>query len=146
MVKSILLILIETVFVCTLCEMIIPDGSLKKYFRLVIGFIIICTLLKPLANLKNVNIDEIKIDVGMTEEEMRHESEAYILRLHKENIEKRIKEIIGGDTEVFLRIGSDGSVLSITLKGAVSQDKMLLIKSETGCDDIKIVGYDENEN
>lgn len=147
MIKSIVSVLIETTFVCTICEMIIPDGSMKKYFRLVMGFVIMCVLVKPLANLKNTEIGKIEFDFAMSEEEMRAESEAYILRLHKDNIEKRVKEITNENCSVFADIDTEGYVLSVTVKGdGITQSMISLIKNETGCDDIRIVSGDKDEN
>ncbi len=145
--KNMILLLIGTVFVCTLCEMIIPEGNMKKYFRLVLGFVVLCVVLKPVGEFKGEEIFSFEFEDSLTEEEMRAESEAYILQLHKENIAKRVREIIGVECKVFVNVSSAGEVVSINIvSGGVTEDVLYKIKKETGCDNIKILSGDNDEN
>lgn len=147
MIKNMILSLIGTVFVSSLCEMIIPEGNMKKYFRLVWGFVVVCIILKPIGQWKGNETFEFEFENSIGEEEMRAESEAYILQVHKENIARRVSEIAGGECKVFVNVSSVGEVLSIAIETkSITADAINKIKQETGCDNVKILSGDENEN
>ncbi|MBQ7976943.1 MAG: stage III sporulation protein AF [Clostridia bacterium] len=147
MIKNLILSLIGTVFLCTLSELIMPEGNMKKYFRLVIGFIVMCVLISPFGSIDQIDTYKFEFDGGMSESELKAGSEAYMMQLHKENIARRIKEIAGENCEAFVQVHSDGSVISITIRGEnVSADAINKIKTETGCGNITIVNGYDNEN
>lgn len=147
MIKNLILTLIGTVFICTISGMILPEGNMKKYFRLAIGFIIMCVLLSPFGQIDKIDTYKFEFDGGMSENELRAGSEAYMIQLHKENIIRRIKEIAGEKCDVFVQIHSDGNVASITITGDnVSQNTINAIKTEIGCENVKIVSGEESEN
>ncbi len=147
MIKNLIISLIGTVFLCTLSEFIMPEGSMKKYFRLVIGFVVMCVLISPFGSIDKIKTYQFEFDGGMSESELKAGSEAYMLKLHRENIAKRVEEIAGEGSEAFVQIHSDGSVIEITLKGKnISSDAINKIKTETGCSNITIINGDDNEN
>ena len=124
-----------------------PEGSMKKYFRLVIGFVVMCVLISPFGSIDKIKTYQFEFDGGMSESELKAGSEAYMLKLHRENIAKRVEEIAGEGSEAFVQIHSDGSVIEITLKGKnISSDAINKIKTETGCSNITILNGDDNEN
>lgn len=147
MIKEFIISIVSMVFLCTVCEMLMPEGKLKKYFHLVVGFIMMCVLMKPFAK-DIVSTEEfwIDFDTEITEEELRAESEAYILRLHEENLKNRIKEICGDETEVFIELYSDGQVKAITIHGTITQENIRDVVNEIGCEDIKVIVGEDDEN
>lgn len=142
MLKDFIVSVLSVVFLGTVCEMIIPDGSLKKYFKLVIGFIMMSTLIYPVKNIKSAPEFEFSFEYPMSEEEIRAESDAYILKLHEETIQNRISEICGDDVKIFTEIFSDGTIKEITLRGNVSKSEIDKIIKETGCKNIKAINGD----
>lgn len=146
MIKSFILSVIGTVFMGTVCEMIIPEGNLKKYFRLAMGFVMMSVLISPVKNLSELPEFEFSFTDTMTEEELRAESDAFILKLHEENIKTRIKELCGDKTEVFVEVFSDGRVKSVKLAGSSITDGIIeSIKKETGCENVIFVSGEEDE-
>ena len=47
-----------TIIFTALCEIIVPDGNIKKYVRLILGIIVTVTLIKPLGSLNIVKTTE----------------------------------------------------------------------------------------
>lgn len=146
MIKEFLLTLVGVVFLSTACEMLIPNGSVKKYYQLAIGFVVMCVMVKPLTNIIQFSDFEFTFDSEMSEAQMQAESNAYILKLHEENIRKRIIEICGRDTDVFVELFTDGRVKSIRMRGeGIGADKILKIKEEMGTDNVEIVSGENYE-
>lgn len=146
MIKNFIFSVIGISFLSTACEMLIPEGKMKKYYKLVTGFIMMCVLINPISNITTFEKFEFSFSESITEEELLAESEAYILQMHKENIEKRIKEICGEETQAFIELYADGLVKSVVLKGNVTMEKLVLLKEELGCDDIKVSSGVSDEN
>ena len=61
--KNITLTVSGVVVFGSLCEMIIPDGTYKKYIRLSIGIMLICAVLTPFVNGKT----DFEIDISKPE-------------------------------------------------------------------------------
>lgn len=146
MIKNFIFSVIGISFLSTACEMLIPEGKMKKYYKLVMGFIMMCVLINPISNITTFEKFEFSFSESITEEELLAESEAYILQMHKENIEKRIKEICGEETQAFIELYADGLVKSVVLKGNVTMEKLVLLKEELGCEDIKVSSGVSDEN
>ena len=144
MIKEFVLKIVGTAFVCIVCEFIIPEGSLKKYFRLTIGFIMMCVLMNPILNISDLKEFEFKFDGGMSEEEIRSESDAYILRLHEENVLNYIKQLCGEDVEIFIEMFADGQIKSVKIIGNdISTNTLETLKRELGCEKITITDNKE---
>lgn len=140
MIKTIIISIIGIVCVSTICDMIMPEGSIKKYYKLAMGFITMCVILSPITGIKDISQYEFSFDGGMSEEELRAESDAMVLSMHKTTIINRVKEITGTKKEVFVEIYSDGRVKSISIYKPVTDEAISKIQQETGCTDIKILG------
>lgn len=145
MIKEFIFSVVGIAFLETACEMIIPEGNMKKYFKLAMGFIMMCVLLKPVTELTDFKKFEFSFDENLTEAELRAESDAYILKIHEDNIRKKILEICGENTQVFIELYSDGNIKSIALRGNVSDSNIMYLKEELGCENITVARgeYDE---
>lgn len=115
-------IVIITIFV-TFLEIILPNGTMKRYIRLIIGLLIIIVLINPFINLlsNNINIDKEvfaqiinnnNIRNIYTTEKIKKEQRKQILELYRNKIEKEIKNIISETTnyiveEVYVDIVED---------------------------------------
>ena len=147
MIKKFIISIVSTVFLCTVCEMLMPEGKFKKYFHLVVGFVMMCVLMKPFVkDIAPLDDFRIAFDTEISEEELKAESDAYILKLHEENLKNRIKEICGEETEIFIELYADGQVKSITLYGTISHENIKEIAKELGCEDIKVIVGEGDEN
>ena len=140
MIKEFITKIAGVVFLGTACDMLIPEGNLKKYYKLAMGFIVICVLTKPLVGFVEIPSFEFTDIETMSEEEILAQSDAYILKMHEDNIKSEIEKIVGENTEVYVRLYSDGRVKSVWLKGGnLVNEKIEEIKNLTGCEDITVM-------
>lgn len=145
MIKDFIYTIIGVAFLSVVCEMILPQGRMKQYFKLVMGFIMLCVLLKPALNITDYPEVDFSFDNTITEAELQAESRAYILRIHEENIRKKVMEVCGDDTKVFIELFSDGNIKSVTLRGNVSEEKIEYLRNELGCENITLKNGDVDE-
>lgn len=144
MIKNLIISVICVVFFSTAFDMIFPDGSLKKYFKLVMGFILIRVIIMPFTGDFEAPQFDFQFDKTYTEEELNAISDAYILKLHEDNITNYIKEICGEENDVFVELFSDGIIRSIVIEGNVDNKTIEYLKDELGCENINTVeGYNE---
>lgn len=147
MFKEFAINIIALAFLGAVLEMITPNGTMRKYFKLVMGFMMMLALISPIKKGADMGNFEFSFDAETSEEEIQAKSNAYILKLHEDNIVNYIKSYLGQDTEVFVEIFSDGNVKSVSIQGKyVSEEKLATIKSELGCENIKVIGGDNVEN
>lgn len=139
MIKSFISGIIGVVFLSVACEMIMPEGSMKKYIRLAMGFIMISVLISPfLKGGKTVEL-EFDFDSAYSEEELIAKSNAYILMYHRENIEKRAEEICGEGSKAYAEVNSDGSVRMVSIQSENNlENKRDALVKEFGCENIII--------
>lgn len=137
MIKTFILSILGAAFFVTLCEMIIPDGSLKKYIKLTLGFVMISVLLSPFKNKEYFNSVNFYLESDFSEEKLLAESEAYVLQIHKDNIERRVREFCWGEPKIFIELFSDGRVKSVVIKGGKTEKSSIeMLKQELGCENI----------
>ena len=77
------------------CEVMLPDGTFRKYVRLAIGMLLVLTLVAPLnALLKEdweLNFPEVPVATYTQREQMQEEQSEDVIRLYRENLEKKIR-------------------------------------------------------
>ena len=139
MFKDFIINVISLAFFCVISDMLMPEGTMKKYLSLTFGFMMICTLAMPLTRIINAEPFEFSFDSSMSNEEINAKSDAYILKLHEENIRAYITEIYGNDTEAFVDLYSDGSIKSVAVH-TPNNDPILLkeLKEILGCENIEV--------
>ena len=109
-------------------NMIIPDGGIKKYSSLAMGFMLICSALSFLPTSADEVVFDIKSysvsekDVAVAEAEYR----AQVIKKHRENLEKRIKEKMKGKGHVSVEVAPDGEIISVNM--TVSEDESVAVK------------------
>ena len=146
MFKEFVTRVISLAFLCIVSEMIMPEGSMKKYLHLAVGFMMMCVLISPVTNLLNPESFEFSFDSEMTNEEIIAESEAYILKLHEENIREHVINIYGHECEVFVKVNSDGMVKEVIIRSDISDNlRINRLKEELGCENIKIIKRNKDE-
>ena len=79
-----------------LCDMIMPEGEIKKYVKMVVGVIMVFAVMKPIGNLSDADIKiEIPADPVTEAIELQQQlgeaEQKEIIRLYCVNIEKKIE-------------------------------------------------------
>ena len=137
-------ILIMTAF----AKMLVPEGSIKKYVSLALGFILISTALSLLPG----EIGEISFpaDSFKADDEeiakMEAKYRASVIKEHKKNIEKKIEEQMKHGSKAYAEVSEDGEIISVTLllKGDES-NAVLYITEELGVKRERIkIKYDKD--
>lgn len=145
MFKEFVISIISLAFLCTVSDMIMPEGSMKKYFKLAMGFMMMCVLISPVTKIIDIAPFEFSFKQDMSNEEISAKSDAYILKMHEENIREHILNIIGNNAEAFVEINSDGTVKNVVIRCSyVSEGTLKSLKSELGCENIKVISEDEH--
>lgn len=146
MIKSFISGIAGAVFLAVACEMIMPEGCMKKYIRLAMGFVMISVMISPFINGAKLPEFEFDFDSAYTEEELTAQSRAYILSYHRENVEKRAREICGEGSKAYAEINSDGSVKSVRIESVNNvENKRAELAEEFGCENIIISGGGDDE-
>lgn len=102
-------------------DILIPDGGIKKFASLAMGFMIITAVTAPLGE-KNefFTFDSASFMIDETElEKAEAEYRAAVLLEHKKNLTEKIKAKIKHGSEVFVEVTSEGDLsrVKILLKG-----------------------------
>ncbi len=147
MFKEFAVNVISLAFLGSIVEMISPEGTIKKYIKLIMGFMMIAILIAPFGKNSHIPQFEFSLDYDITNEEIRAKSDAYTLKLHEENIVNYVKSVLGENVEVFVEIYTDGNVKSVTVRGiSVGEDVLNSLKNELGCEKIEVISGDDFEN
>lgn len=146
MFKEFMTGVISLAFLCTISNMLMPEGTLKKYLSLTFGFMMIATLIMPMVKIKDCEPFEFSFDYDMNSEEINAKSDAYILELHEENIRKHIKELFGENAEVFIELYADGRVKSVDIyTEKFNLTDLEKLKKTLGCDNIEVKKRSTND-
>ena len=86
-----------TIIFTALCEIIVPDGNIKKYVRLILGMIVTVNLIKPLGSLNIVKTTEEilnynKVLAYSQQENYTEEEKRKITKLYQKKLEEKITE------------------------------------------------------
>lgn len=123
--------IIIVVIICTIIEMILPEGKNKKYIKIVIGIYVVFTIISPiiskingsekidLEKYLNINIDTETIDVSSNVDTNKYIEEVYIEKL-KTDIKTKLLSINYETEKINLEIETKddntyGSILNLTV-------------------------------
>jgi len=113
-------------------NMIVPEGTIKKYVSLATGFMIITTAISIIPG----KIGEISFpseSFQMSEEKIAGiEAEYYaeVMKEHKKNLETKIGEHMTKGGKVFVEVTEKGEIISITLISEKDESKAILYITE----------------
>lgn len=140
MLKGFIVSIVSISFLCIVSDMIIPEGTMKKYLKLVFGFMIMSALLTPVTKFKQTEPFHFSFDSEITNEEINAKSDAYILKIHENNIRKHIETYFASDAEIFIELFSDGRVKSVKIY-CENPDFLIeeKLKSTLGCENIELI-------
>lgn len=142
-----------------LCEILLPQGSTKKYIRLILGMILTLAIIKPMESFSSANFSydlfdfEKSLAYKTADEKEKSESEL-IIKLYKENLEdnikKRLKKDVNADFFLDISVSEDsknfGEIKNALIK-VYQQDGFRdfrkeiysIMKNDFGVDEEKIV-------
>ena len=102
------------IILSTLIDLLSPEGSFKKYCRLVCGFVIMAVMLSPVTSgLSLGGISGPALDTSAAEAQAR----ARVLTEHKSNLET-ITEARFPGVRAYIEVDPSGGVASLTVEGA----------------------------
>ena len=129
-------------------SILVPEGNIKKYVSLAMGFILIIAALSVVPG----QIGEISFSAEsfeMSEDDIakaQAEHRAQVLKMHRENMKKKIEEQIKGGSKAYVEVSEEGEITSVTLyvKGDESE-ALFYITNTLGVPRERIkIKYDEN--
>lgn len=129
-------------------NMLIPEGGIKKYTSLAMGFMLICAALSFLPSDMGETVFDAQ-SYTLSEKEVATAEAQYkaeVLKRHRKNLEKSIEEKLRYGGRAYVEVSPGGEVISVTLliKGDESR-AISYIVSNLGIDRERInLKYDKN--
>ncbi len=137
--KDILFQAVGIAFLSVICDLMINDGNLKKYIRLVIGFLMMSVLIKPIdVVLPKVDFEKFNY-TEFSEEQLMAESDAIVLGMHKDNIEEYLRSTYNLSGKIFIELFSDGNVKAVSFEDNLSNESLIEIKNSLNCENVYVL-------
>lgn len=129
-------------------NMLVPEGNIKKYVSLVMGFILIIAALSVLPG----SVGEISFSpeaFDMSEEDIaiiQAEHRAEVIKIHRENLKRRIEAEMLHGSKAYVEVLENGEIISVTLLVRGDESRAILYITENlGVPRERIkIKYDEN--
>lgn len=104
-----------TVVFGAVCEILLPDGNMKKYIRIVLGMLLVFTVAKPLTAVNGIHAPDLDLPVQKSQAytvhaEMEELQRGQVMDLYSANLQEKIKK------SAEQTYGSGGRVSDIQLK------------------------------
>ena len=106
MLKNFCITVIVAVIISVCAEMLLPEGNIKKYAKLVIGLIIVIVILNPIIRLKNIDLKKHEYTFSLENikcgaSDLSEMQKSQVQKLFVESIVDEIsKEIIKNNPEI----------------------------------------------
>ncbi len=95
-------------------KMIMPEGGIKKFASLTIGFMVIATILSPVPiKVSDFYIEEESEEINLSVAEAKYKAD--VLLRHRENINSMIEEKMIHNSKAFAEVNDKGEVFSVTI-------------------------------
>ena len=103
--------IVIVIFFLLLTDMILPEGNIKQYVKVIMGLFIIFVIIKPLTGIKSIstNFENIYIEtaafletdsINMGVEALNNYHKEKALELYKENIEKSVVNTVSKELSI----------------------------------------------
>jgi len=103
--------IVIVIFFLLLTDMILPEGNIKQYVKVILGLFIILVIIKPLTGIKSIstNFENIYIEtaafletdsINMGVEVLNNYHKEKALELYKENIEKSVVNTVSKELSI----------------------------------------------
>lgn len=113
------MIALGTVMMLTaLSNMLLPEGSIKKFATLAMGFMLICAVTSPLPNLiKEVNLDAESFEYDEADIQKAEATyRAQVIKKHRENLNALIEEKMVHGSKAYVETSENGDIISVTIR------------------------------
>ncbi len=108
-----------------LAQMLMPEGSIKKFASLAIGFMIVATVLSPIPfNIKDLNFKSENTEIDFSSAEATYRAE--VIMRHRENLNEKINAQMVHGSKAFVETDNDGNITSVTLRLSGDESKAVL--------------------
>lgn len=131
-----------------LANILLPEGGLKKFASLAMGFMLITAALSLIpSKLGEISFSAESFEIS--QEDMANAQAQYkaeVLKQHRKNLEKKIEDNMRHDSKAFVELKGDGEIVSVTLRlrGDESRAIMYIVDTlKVPRERIKL-SYDEN--
>ena len=109
-------------------KVIIPDGGIKKYMSLAMGFILISTALTLIPGkfgeisfpAESFRLDEKEVS------RMEADYRARVMTGHKKNLQNKIEQQMQHGSKAFVEVSPEGEIISVTLRLKGDESKAVL--------------------
>ena len=111
----------SVIMMISFAEILMPEGSVRSFASLAMGFMVITAVVMPLGNIGE-NFSFSAESFSLDEESLENaqaEYRAEVLKEHRESITRKITEKIKYGSAVFVEVSPDGEItrVTITLRG-----------------------------
>ncbi len=99
-------------------KMLLPEGGIKKYMSLALGFILISTALTLFpGKIGEISFpaDSFRVDEGEITK-MEADYRAKVITEHRNNLQKKIEEQMQHGSKAFVEVSPEGGIISVTLR------------------------------
>lgn len=129
-------------------NMLVPEGNIKKYVSLAMGFMLITAALSGLpGRIEDISFTAESFELNENDiAAMQAEHRAQVLKTHRENMEQKIQSQMKHGSKAYVEVSEEGDVISVTLalRGDESE-AVLYIVEKLGVPRERIkLKYDEN--
>ncbi len=108
-----------------LAQMLMPEGSIKKFASLAIGFMMVATVLSPIPfNIKDLNFKSEGTEIDFSSAEATYRAE--VIMRHKENLNEKINAQMVHGSKAFVETDNDGNITSVTIRLRGDESKAVL--------------------
>ena len=137
-IKSWTMVIAGTIVIGAICEMLMPDGNIKKYVRIVLGLLLVFAMIEPIGDfsekdLFSVEMKQQKNVMLSSDYDIEDRQRTDIIRVYKRNLEKKMEEGLPSKYEGY----------KIEIKTEVETEKEDSFGNITG---VHVLIYDNPEN
>jgi len=124
-------------------QLLLPDGSIKRFASLAAGFMMISAVIMPFKPDFEIPLSFDIENAYSSENEAIYRAE--ILKAHEKNIRELIKKKLKHGGEVYVETDNDANIVSVTLKCRGDESEAVMYITESlGVKRERIKVYDDN--
>ena len=100
-----------------IANMIVPEGSIKKYVSLAMGFMLITAALSVLpSDIEDISFSEESFAMNMDDiAETQAKYKANVIKTHRKNLEEKIDGQMLHGSKSYVEVSQEGEIISVTL-------------------------------
>lgn len=148
LLKEWIMSIVSVVIFVTILEIILPEGSIKKYVKLATGLLIMVIVISPILKLLNSEVDLSEkvslysesissyenVDVAKAQKDFKEKTKHTFIESLKESMSKQIKSETGKNYEITNIILKEGEsdfefseIISIEIKSSNKKDNIVSV-------------------